>query len=85
MENETIVLVFKEPWFTNYEPMIKVTDDKEIKETVLAGLKRNKELYGKRYCPCSLIRTDETVCMCKEFQEMEEGTCRCMLKLKNNG
>lgn len=82
MENETIVLVFKEPWFTNYEPMIKVTDNKEIKETVLAGLKRNKELYGKRYCPCSLIRTDETVCMCKEFQEMEEGTCHCQLYVK---
>lgn len=28
-----------------------VTDDKEIKETVLAGLQRNKEKYGKRYCP----------------------------------
>lgn len=28
-----------------------VTDDKEIKEAVLAGLQRNKEKYGKRYCP----------------------------------
>ncbi len=29
--------------------MIKVTDNKEVKETVLAGLKRNKEKYGKSH------------------------------------
>lgn len=33
--------------------MIRVTDNKEVKETVLA---HNKDKYGKRYCPCSLIR-----------------------------
>ena len=38
--------------------MIRVTDNKEVKETVLAGLKHNKDKYGKRYCPCSLIRDD---------------------------
>lgn len=27
--------------------MVRITDDKEIKETVLAGLQRNKEKYGK--------------------------------------
>lgn len=59
--------------------MIKVTDNKEVKETVLAGLKHNKDKYGKRYCPCSLIRDEDTVCMCKEFREMEEGTCHCQL------
>lgn len=62
--------------------MVRVTDDKEIKETVLAGLQRNKEKYGKRYCPCSLVRIDDTVCMCKEFREMEEGTCHCQLYIK---
>lgn len=60
--------------------MVRITDDKEIKETVLAGLQRNKEKYGKRYC--SLVRTDDTVCMCKEFREMEEGTCHCQLYIK---
>ena len=48
--------------------MIKVTD--------------NKDKYGKRYCPCSLIRDEDTVCMCKEFREMEEGTCHCQLYVK---
>lgn len=60
--------------------MIKVTDNKEVKETVLAGLKRNKEKYGKKYCPCSLVRDEDS--MCKEFREMEEGTCHCQLYVK---
>lgn len=42
--------------------MIKVTNNEEVKETVLAGLKRNKEKYGKRYCPCSLERSED-VCV----------------------
>lgn len=67
---------------TNRYKMIRVTDNKEIKETVLAGLKHNKDKYGKRYCPCSLVRNDDTVCMCKEFREMEEGTCHCQLYVK---
>ena len=58
--------------------MIRVTDNKEVKETVLAGLKHNKDKYG----PCSLVRNEDTVCMCKEFREMEEGTCHCQLYVK---
>lgn len=87
-----IVITFSEPWYdepiitntafdeavNNYVKelvrMIKVTDNKEIKETVL---KRNKEKYGKRYC--SLERTDDTVCMCKE---MDKGICHCQLYIK---
>lgn len=61
---------------------IKITSNKEIRDTVLAGLKRNKDKYGKKYCPCSLVREDDTVCMCKEFREMEEGTCHCQLYVK---
>ena len=61
---------------------LSVIDNKEVKETVLAGLKRNKEKYGKKYCPCSLVRDEDTVCMCKEFREMEEGTCHCQLYVK---
>lgn len=49
--------------------MIKVTDNKEIKETVLSGLKRNKEKYGKRYC--SLERTDD-VCAKSSERRIKE-------------
>ena len=59
---------------------IKVTSNKEIRDTVLAGLKKNKDKYGKKYCP--LVREDDTVCMCKEFREMEEGICHCQLYIK---
>lgn len=60
--------------------MIKFTDNEELKNTVLDGLQRNKDKYGKRYCPCSIIRNDDTICMCKEFKE--EGTCHCGLYIK---
>ena len=59
-----------------------LTSNKEIRDTVLAGLKKNKDKYGKKYCPCSLVREDDTVCMCKEFREMEEGICHCQLYIK---
>ena len=38
------------------------------------------------YCPCRLIHTPETKCMCKDFLEQEEGVCHCGLyvKIKDN-
>lgn len=30
------------------------------------------------YCPCSLIKSEETKCPCKEFRDQEEvGYCHC--------
>jgi ferredoxin-thioredoxin reductase catalytic subunit len=54
---------------------LKVTDDGELNYLVTEGLLRNKFLYGKRYCPCKLDRTDDTVCPCKEFRETKH--CHC--------
>lgn len=34
------------------------------------------------YCPCAISKTDETLCMCKEFRDMEEGKCHCGLYVK---
>ena len=34
------------------------------------------------YCPCALVKSEDTKCMCKEFREMESGTCRCGLYIK---
>lgn len=37
------------------------------------------------YCPCAILKTEETKCMCKEFKEQtESGTCHCgrFLKVK---
>ena len=57
--------------------MIKYTDDTELKEQILQAL---KESNG--YCPCRIDRTPDTKCMCKEFRDMEEGTCHCGLYIK---
>lgn len=35
------------------------------------------------YCPCSIFKTDDTECMCKEFREMDTpGECHCGLYVK---
>lgn len=31
------------------------------------------------YCPCRILKNENTKCMCKEFREMEEGVCHCGL------
>ena len=60
------------------QDMIKKTEDKELWDLIQQGLNKNKEKYGKRYCPCSLDRSDDTVCMCKEFRDAPKGTtCHC--------
>lgn len=47
-----------------------------------------RELVKKNngYCPCAVIKTDDTECMCKEFREQETpGTCHCGLYEKYEG
>lgn len=35
------------------------------------------------FCPCSIIKNEDTKCMCKEFREQKEsGYCHCMLYYK---
>ena len=57
--------------------MIKVTDNKEHAEKIRQKLKENNN-----YCPCKLLKTPDTKCMCKEFREQEEGFCHCGLYYK---
>lgn len=51
------------------------------KETARLVLQKIKENNG--YCPCSLLKTDETKCMCKDFRDRisrgEVGECHCGL------
>ncbi len=57
---------------------IKFSSDKEHVNEVLRKLKENDG-----YCPCRLIQTPDTKCMCKEFRE--DGICRCGLYIKTVG
>lgn len=60
---------------------IKLNDDKELVEEIKRKLKENNG-----FCPCSLIKNEDTKCMCKEFREMKCGECHCGLYIKvNNG
>lgn len=56
---------------------IKTTSDKEHAANIRAALKANDN-----YCPCVVEKTPDTKCMCKEFRDMEEGTCHCGLYIK---
>ena len=39
------------------------------------------------YCPCKLVKDDDTWCMCKEFREQAEGMCECgrYVKIREEG
>lgn len=56
---------------------IKQNPDKEYANEVKRKLKANGG-----YCPCSLIKSADTKCMCKDFRETEEGMCHCGLYIK---
>lgn len=56
---------------------IIINPNKDIVAEVDRQLEENLKEYGHRYCPCSLIHNEDTICMCKEFREQEEGMCHC--------
>ena len=29
------------------------------------------------YCPCTVVKNDDTKCMCREFKEQKSGLCHC--------
>ena len=56
---------------------IRQNPDKEFVAEIKQRLKENNG-----YCPCSLIKSEDTKCMCKEFREADEGMCHCGLYIK---
>lgn len=57
---------------------IKTTRNKEYAAEIKRKLRDNDG-----YCPCSIIKNEETKCMCKAFRDQVEngieGTCHCGL------
>lgn len=54
---------------------IILNSDKELVNKIRKKIKDNNG-----YCPCRLIKTEDTKCMCKEFIETNElGCCHCGL------
>lgn len=57
---------------------IKVTEDKELANDIRARVKANGG-----YCPCAIVKDDDTKCMCKAFLEQPyTGECHCGLYIK---
>ena len=56
---------------------IVVSEDTERVTELRKALKENDG-----YCPCSLVKTPDTKCMCKEFRLQESGMCHCGLYIK---
>lgn len=56
---------------------IKLNPEKDF---VVEMRRKIKENNG--YCPCSVIKNEDTKCICKDFFRMEEGTCHCGLYIK---
>lgn len=56
---------------------VKINDNKELVNEIRTKLKENNG-----YCPCSLIKSEDTKCMCKEFRNQELGECHCGLYIK---
>lgn len=41
-----------------------------------------KKLDADEHCPCSIVKNEDTKCMCREFREMDSGMCHCGLYIK---
>ncbi len=57
---------------------IKVSDNKELVTKIREQLRENGN-----YCPCKLVKDEDTQCPCKEFREQPStGECCCGLYYK---
>jgi ferredoxin-thioredoxin reductase catalytic subunit len=57
--------------------------DEKVVSAIRDGLKRKDG-----YCPCRIQKTEDNVCMCKEFRDQVadpefEGFCHCRLYYKS--
>lgn len=62
----------------NTQLHIKLNPDREVVDEISKKLKDNGG-----YCPCSLVKTPDTKCQCRDFKEQvsrgEKGFCHCGL------
>ena len=56
---------------------IILNNDKELVSEIKRKLKENGG-----FCPCRLIKNEDTKCICKEFRNQESGECHCGLYIK---
>lgn len=60
---------------------IILNPDNELVKEINQKLEENNG-----YCPCKLLKNENTKCMCKEFREkQDEGICHCGKFIKVKG
>ncbi|HJJ48902.1 MAG TPA: ferredoxin:thioredoxin reductase [Methanocorpusculum sp.] len=67
----------------------KLNENRDIADSVIEGLARNKIIHGKRYCPCRIVTPDPEknkayICPCVPSEEdvARDGHCHCYLFFK---
>ncbi|MEG1882297.1 MAG: ferredoxin-thioredoxin reductase catalytic domain-containing protein [Clostridia bacterium] len=58
------------------------TEIKENTDKQLVANIRKQLAANQGHCPCAVVKTKDTKCMCKEFRDASEGTCHCGLYTK---
>lgn len=53
---------------------IRINPNPEVVAAVRAAIAANDG-----YCPCAVVKTPDTKCMCRDFLEQPEGPCHCGL------
>lgn len=56
---------------------MKLNPDMEYRKDILAKLKANDG-----YCPCAIVKSEDTKCKCKDMRE--NNICECSLWVEGN-
>jgi ferredoxin-thioredoxin reductase catalytic subunit len=69
----------------NLPANVRLNSDAEMVAMIRKGLEKKGG-----YCPCRLQKTEDNICICKEFREQIadpdfEGYCHCRLYWKSRG
>jgi ferredoxin-thioredoxin reductase catalytic chain len=71
-------------WITQYAARngLFLNPNRKHRDKVIAGLKRNEDKYGLRYCPCRVVTGDENdICPCASHKTDIEQTGHCACNL----
>ena len=56
--------------------------NEEAVDIVAKGLKFKNDKFGELFCPCVIVRDEDTVCPCNDFKRSDAKECHCKLYTK---
>ena len=64
-------------FYANIHLKNKIRKDKDMKiKEVDKSIKKLVD-DNNGYCPCTVVKNEDTKCMCKDFREQTVGKCHC--------